>query len=110
METIVNIDFAKKRTINFAPNSIVDEVVQNVENIASLMKGEVPYQRDIGLDTNIIDQPTSKAMMLFQIDLTEQLKKFEPRARVDGFDWEQSDFMNGYLKVKVTIFIDERLL
>lgn len=106
----INIDFTNQRKINFAPKTVLEEIVQNVENIWLLIKGEVPYQRDIGIDTTLIDQPIFTAMMMFQLSFAEQLDKFEPRAEARSFDWSDSDLTNGYLKVKVTISINERLL
>lgn len=106
----VKIDFGKPLEINFAPATILEEIAQNVVNISVLTKGEVPYQRYIGFNPDIIDQPTTKAMMMYQVDLAEQLDKFEPRAEIRSFDWNKSDFTNGYLKVKLTIFINESIL
>lgn len=96
--------------IDFAPKDIISEVVQNVRNIYRLSKGTVPYQRDIGIDERIIDLPIEKAIMLTQLEFVKQLKKFEPRAKINKFDWKNSDFLNGQLNCKLTIFIDERLL
>lgn len=110
METIVDVDYAQTMTINFAPKSVIEEILQNVENIFRISRGEVPYQRDLGLDPDLIDLPTDSYIIRYQQDVIKQLRKFEPRVKVKRFTWSESDFMNGYLKVKVTIFIDERLL
>lgn len=110
---LVEIDLSKQdkhNHINFAPKDTLSEVIQNIQNIVLLTKGSVPYQRDIGLDENAIDLPIDKAVMLFKMELSKQIKKFEPRAKVIKFNWSDSDLTNGYLKVKVTISINERLL
>lgn len=93
--------------IDFAPSSVVKEVMQNVRNIFRLTQGTVPYQRGIGLDDRRIDLPVMNAIMLTQMELVEQLRRYEPRARIKKFNWRDSDFVNGQLKCKLSILISE---
>ncbi|TXI91893.1 MAG: hypothetical protein E6Q33_09010 [Neisseriales bacterium] len=107
----IQIDiFSEKHFINFAPNSVFEEIVQNVRNIFQQIKGTIPYQRDMGSDENIIDLPSENAIMIYQIDTLKQLKKYEPRAKIRSFNWKGSDIVNGNLKLVVTIDVKESYL
>ena len=90
------------RQIDFAPPSTFHEIVQNVNNIFNQIKGTIPYQRDLGIDSRVIDLPIDKAIMILQLDFVKQIKKYEPRVKVKEFNWSQTDIINGILKVKVT--------
>lgn len=103
----IRISVFDKPKINFAPESVLEEIIQNVQNIFRQIKGTIPYQRDMGMDEGIIDLPTDNAIMIYQIDVIKQLKKFEPRVVIKSFNWSGSDKVNGNLKLVVTLDIDE---
>lgn len=103
----INIDQETKPTVNFAPESTLDEIIQNVQNIFKQVKGTIPYQRDMGFDEDIIDLPVQSAIMLYQISMLKQVKRYEPRVQIKGFDWSGSDLVNGNLNLKLIIYINE---
>lgn len=109
MELKVNV-FSDTYSINFAPNSLLEEILQNVRNIFQQIKGTIPYQRDMGVDENIIDLTTENAIMIYQIDMIKQLKKFEPRAKIKKFNWKGSDIVKGNLNLVVTLDVKEEYL
>lgn len=109
MEYTVNLN-EKAAAINFAPSSVIEEVIQNVRNICLNVKGSIPYQRDMGFDENIVDLPNDKAVMIFQIDIIKQLKKYEPRAKIKQFDYSGSNVLEGILTPTLIIEIDEKYL
>jgi phage baseplate assembly protein W len=109
MELKVNV-FSGPYSINFAPNSVLEEILQNVRNIFQQVKGTIPYQRDMGIDESIIDLPTENAIMIYQIDIIKQIKKFEPRAKVKKFNWKGSDIVKGNLNLVITIDVKEGYL
>ncbi len=101
----LQLDDETTPSIDFAPIDIIQEVTQNIRNIFRLTKGTVPYQRGIGLDERRVDLPIEKAIMLTQMELVEQLRKYEPRAKIKKFDWRSSDFVNGRLVCKLSFLI-----
>ena len=54
--------YAVHEEINFAPENVVEEVVQNVRTICTTPKYSVPMDRLFGIDGAILDSPTPKAM------------------------------------------------
>ena len=103
----VLIEIGNSNSIDFAPKTVVDEVVQNIRNIFSQEKYHIPYQRNMGFDESIIDQTMERAVMMFQIDMIKQVKTYEPRAKIKSFKWENGNLMAGDLKVKILIEIYE---
>ena len=91
--------------INFAPDSVVEEVVQNVRTICSTSKYSVPMDRLFGVDAAIVDRPTPKAMAEIQAELIQAIRKYEPRCKVKKVMFDGD--LDGRLSVKVRILIDE---
>lgn len=81
------LDLSNPSLISFAPKSIEEEIQQNLFNIFKLRRNQVPYQRDIGLDGNLIDEKAETVKMMFQLDMTDQVSRFEPRVKILRFDW-----------------------
>ena len=61
---------------------MLEEVVQNVRMIITTPKGSVPLDRDFGLDFDVIDRPMPVARALMEVDIVDQVGRYEPRARV----------------------------
>jgi len=98
---------AQSKKINFAPATIEDEVTQNVMNIFNQRRNQIPYQRDMGLDSRVIDESIDVVMMFFQTDMARQIRKYEPRAKVKYFEWRESDLINGNIVANVVIEVKE---
>lgn len=98
--------------ISFAPESVVEEVLQNVRTILATRKGSVPLDRDFGLDWTWIDQPMPIAQMRCQIAVIESINKYEPRAEIESVQWGggQIEAMEGVTLPKVKISIKEGCL
>lgn len=91
--------------INFAPDNVVEEVVQNVKTICSTPKYSVPMDRTFGIDAEMLDKPTPKAMAALQAEIIQAIRKYEPRCKVKKVSFEGD--MDGKLAVKVRIVINE---
>lgn len=68
--------------VNFAPATVIEEVVQNVRTIITTMVGTVPLDRDFGLDASFVDSPMAAARALITASLIDKIGKYEPRAKV----------------------------
>lgn len=96
--------------INLAPQSVKDEIIQNVQCILGTIKGSVPLNRDFGTAAiDAVDLPQPMAMMQLRIDIIEAIQKYEPRAiiRAIEFENETSAAADGILKPKITLEINE---
>ena len=100
--TAFSIDLSEQTAINFAPESVIEEVIQNVRTICSTIIGTVPLDRDFGMSVDMLDRPISIAQALFQ------LARYEPRARFLSIEYlDDSDVVQGVTKPKIKIEIEE---
>ena len=95
--------------INFAPSSVVEEVIQNVRTLISITIGECPLDRALGVSTDFLDEPTPVARALYKTAVIDAISRFEPRAKFSDLKFEGSaeDEMEGKLKPVVIITIEE---
>lgn len=95
--------------INLDPQSVKEEIIQNVQCILETIKGSVPLNRDFGVDIEAVDLPQPMAMMQVKINIIEAIQKYEPRAviRAIDFDNETTAAADGILKPKITLEINE---
>ena len=96
---------ASQGEINFAPDTVTEEIIQNVRTICTTPKYSVPMDRLFGVDTEIVDRPTPKAMAQLQAEIIQAVRKYEPRCRVRKVTFEGDN--DGKLAVKVRIEILE---
>lgn len=94
-----------QKQINFAPKTVVEEVLQNVRCILRTTKFSVPLDRDLGIDAEPLDMPIDVAKAKLVPEIFMAIAKYEPRAAVTNIDWEHD--IDGILKPKVQVRIDE---
>lgn len=92
--------------INFAPATVVEEVVQNVRCIMATPKFSVPLDRDLGLDPSYLDMPIEMAKAKYASELVLAIARKEPRAAVTDIKWEAA--IVGTLTAKVKVNIDDQ--
>ncbi len=107
---LLAVDLSETVPIDFAPATVRQEIVQNIRNIFTQKKGQIPYQRDMGVDGRLIDERIELVIMIYQTDMASQVKTYEPRARVSHYDWSESDLINGNLVPKVYIEVKAEYL
>lgn len=83
--------------IQLQPESVVDEIVQNINTILSTPKGTVPLDRDFGIDWSFVDSPQPAAQMMLRQEIVSALKKYEPRVVVLSISFRKSDAADGQL-------------
>lgn len=96
---------ASSEEINFAPENTVAEIVQNVRTICTTSKYSVPMDRLFGVNAEIVDRPTPKAMALIQSEIIQAVRKYEPRCKVKKVTFDGDE--DGKLIEKVRIEILE---
>ena len=91
--------------VTIGPANPAEEVAQNVRMILSTPKGSVPLDRDFGLDFGLVDQPQPRARALMEVEISRQVGRYEPRARVVRVAWphDAAEAVDGRLSPRVTI-------
>jgi len=91
--------------INWSPANTTEEILQNVRFILGTAVGSVPIARTLGIETNFIDAPTSKAKALLMTSVLRAIQRNEPRARVVEIYIEDNNALDGQLAPRVRIAI-----
>ena len=102
MEYIVTTE---QKKIDFAPITVVEEVLQNVRCIMETTKFSVPLDRDFGIDADALDMPIDIAKAKLMPEIFMAIAKYEPRATVIEISWDGE--LQGILRPKVQVRIDE---
>lgn len=55
-----------------------------VENLASIVRGEVPFDRVRGIDARIIDKPTDEAAQELEQEAFWNVETYEPRVNAES--------------------------
>lgn len=69
--------------INFRPESVLEEIFQNINTILGTYKFSVPLFRGFGLEAEFVDKPMSILHPLFVREVVETVEKYEPRVIVE---------------------------
>ncbi|MGL6169179.1 MAG: hypothetical protein ACRC0Y_12925 [Fusobacteriaceae bacterium] len=88
---VVDYKFIKTRT---------DEIIQNVENILSRIKGNVPLNREKGMDSSLVDETLEYVKVHMTAVLMDELERDEPRFEVSEVDYVKEE-NTGKITIKV---------
>jgi len=78
-------------TIQFTPQTLAEEVLQNVVMILTTIKNTAPLYRDFGLSARFLDMPTPAAEAKLVAELFDALAEYEPRAEVTSISFERNE-------------------
>ena len=78
----IYIDSSKEKNYKFIKNR-TEEIVQNIENIISRIRGNVVLAREKGINFNYIDEPIDIVNAEIIADCMEEIEKEEPRFNVE---------------------------
>ncbi len=78
-----------------------EEIVQNVENILSRVKGNVPLNRDKGIDSELIDENTEYIKTILASIIMDEIERDETRFKVDSISYDASNESDGKMTVIV---------
>lgn len=93
--------------INLAPQSTVEEILQNVAIIASTPKFSVPLERGLGLAQRFIDKPIPAAQSILISEVLDAVEEYEPRAQVENVTFELGDQPGVLIPVLEVSIIDD---
>lgn len=74
-----------------------------IENLLSIVRGEIPFDRVRGLDARLIDSPSETAKAEFEQDARWNVKTYEPRINVDTVKFDVKKAKSGDFTVDVDI-------
>ncbi len=74
--------------IDFAPATVVEEVIQNVRTIITTIKYSIPLDRAFGIDGAVVDQPIHVARAKLTDEIFRAVRRYEPRAVIESIDFE----------------------
>ena len=98
MEILLN--FGEEKNYIFKKNKAT-EIVQNIENIISRIKGNVVLAREKGMDINNVDKPFELVKAEIIANCMEEIEKEEKRFEVKNIEIiEMQNIAN--MKIKIT--------
>lgn len=99
------VDTNKEEQININPETVEEEVIQNLWFLYSSIKYDVPLDRALGLNAVYIDRPIETAKALVTMDIYNKTEEYEPRAEIVNIDFSV-DYERGVLKPIVEVEIN----
>lgn len=70
-------------TINFRPNSVLEEIFQNINTVLGTTKFSVPLDRGLGLNATFVDDPMNTIHPHMVAEVIEAIEKYENRVIVE---------------------------
>lgn len=74
--------------IDFAPTSVVEEVIQNVRTIVTTIKYSIPLDREFGIDGAVVDLPINVAKAKLTNEIFRAIRRYEPRAVIESVTFQ----------------------
>lgn len=101
---IIDVE-AELGSVDFAPGSVLEEVLQNVRTILTTRKGSVPMDRAFGIDGDVVDLPSAVAQAKLASEIVATVSEYEPRAKVERVLYEGNE-TDGFLRAKVRVNVN----
>lgn len=84
-----------------------EEIFNKIKFLLTLIKGTIPMNREIGLESDIVDLPMYEAQNRYTVSAMELIEKFETRVTVDEISFEILENTGKMIpKVVVTYNVD----
>lgn len=74
-----------------------------VENLVSIVRGEVPFDRVRGMDARIVDKPSDDAQFEFEEDARWNIETYEPRVNANSLTITATDSINGGFTLDIEV-------
>lgn len=95
--------------VDFGPQDVLKEVMQNVKTIITTTKFSVPLDRNFGLAGLALDMPIQVARARLSSEIVSAIRQYEPRCQVLSVSFS-GDGMDGFLIPTVRVRILEEYL
>lgn len=103
----ITIDTRKPITLTLVPETVMQEILQNIYCILCTPKGSVPHLRDYGLDSSYLHQPIPMAKASYAAAVADAIDLYEPRAKVQSVSFDGDPNVPEYLIPIVEVVINE---
>lgn len=104
----ISINSAEEMDYFFATElTLEEEITQNIINIVTRIKGNVPLNREKGIENTLIDEPQEIVKARLSAQIIDEIEREEPRFVVDEVIYKGSDF-NTVLNILIRGYIKER--
>ncbi|MEK8216429.1 lysozyme [Paenibacillus sp. FSL L8-0463] len=109
---IYTVDTTQQSNIDFAPETIAEEIAQNVRTILMTPQGSAPLARSIGLDYGIVDEPYSFAKTRIISEIMSAVAEQEPRAQITEIFFKDDliDALTGRILAVVQYSLNEEVM
>ena len=97
------IDLQNVQIVNIGASGN-NEVIRNLNIIYTTLQGTVPFDRNFGIDPDILDEPIDIAKAKLTVEIINQTQKYEERASVNEVSFD-IDTENGKITPKVVVNI-----
>jgi len=77
--------------INFTPDSVIEEVLQNITMILLTTKNSCPLDRNFGLSARFLDARTPVAESLLIGEIMDAVEEYEPRAEILNVSFDRDE-------------------
>ena len=94
------------QNINMEPQTVEEEIMQNVAVILATPKFSVPLDRGLGMNMNFLDKPVPSAKVLAIGDVMDAIEEGEPRVKVREVDFLEVSMMGRLVPVAEVEIID----
>lgn len=100
----MNYIIAADEGINWAAKG-TERILQNIRNLISTYRYELPYLRTIGLPFDLIDRPMDEVIPIMVAEIHDLISEWEPRAEVEDVIIDNVN-VSGNLSLKVVVSIE----
>lgn len=90
-------EVVKINKVNFAPESIIEEVLQNVGSTLSTVMTEARYMNDFAVDGVVLDMPLNQVQGKLSAFIIRAIEAYEPRFKVKNISFK-GDPQNGQIQ------------
>ena len=95
----------EKFVLTLAPETLIEEVLQNVAMIISTIRYTAPLFREFGISATFLDKPTPAAESILIAEIFDAVEAYEPRAEIINVSFER-DKMTGKLVPSLEVSIN----
>lgn len=101
------VDMRDPPALTFFPANRVEEIVQNIYCVLGTQRGSVPCYREFGVSSDWLHRPINVAQSAYAVALTQAIRTYEPRAKVERVRFEADGQHPDHLYPVLEVTINE---
>ena len=92
--------------INLSPQTLEEEVVQNIAVILASVRGTIPYMRGFGRNRETEGRPMPVVKNMIVSDVFQQISDYEPRAILGEIRVEENEESDELNDILITVVLE----